>query len=60
MYAISIYECMNYIESHYLYHQAYRCDVFEEITGPCRENMERDEFARSFSRLDVSTKIGDI
>ena len=32
--AISIHECMNCIEP-----QAYRCDVFEEITGVCRENI---------------------
>ena len=30
---------------------------FEEIIGACGENMERDEFARSCSRLDVSNKI---
>ena len=37
-----------------------RCDVFEEVTGTCRESMERDEFVRSCSRMEVSTKFGDI
>ena len=55
---MSVHGCMNCIESHYLWLKAYRCDLFEEITGACRENMERDEFARSCSRLE--TKFGDI
>ena len=55
--AILIRECMKYIESHYLLHNAGRCDVFGEIAGAYRENLERDKFARSCSRLDVLIEI---
>ena len=37
--------------------RAYRCGVFEEVTGACRESMEWDKFARSCSRLDVLNEI---
>ena len=49
--AISIYECMNCIESHYLQHKAYRCDVFEETTGACRKiwnETNLQEFAQDW------------
>ena len=49
--AVSIHECTNCMESHYL------AQGFDENTGAGRENIERDKFTESCSRMDVLKEI---